>query len=128
MIPFKNRFHGHSSLNFVYKNGQAVHGQSVSVRYILNPHRDQSRVAVVVGKKIVKSAVRRNLIRRRLYEYASHRLLALGKVYDIVIIVKSSDSINMSHQEMTQQLDQVFHQAGIIDARGSDNKSVPNNL
>jgi len=117
MIPFKNRFHGHSSLNFVYRNGQVTHGQSVSVRYILNPHRNQSRIAVVVGKKIVKSAVRRNLIRRRVYEYVSHRLLALGKVYDIVIIVKSSDFINMHHQEMTQQLDGVFNNTGVTDSR-----------
>jgi len=126
MIPFQNRFHGHSSLNYVYKNGQAEHGQSVTVKYIVNPHRDQSRIAVVIGKKTLKSAVRRNLIRRRLYEYARLKLPVLNKVYDIAIIVKSSDILNSTHSEMTGQLDQILKQARIIGSK-KPNEKVPKN-
>ena len=113
MIPFKNRFHGHSSLGYVYKNGQAVRIHSVTIKFIANPHRKDSRVAVVVSKKTLKSAVRRNLIRRRLYEYVRLKLPALNKVYDIAIIVTASDFISLSHLEMAKEIDQLFDQTGI---------------
>jgi len=123
MIPFKNRFHGHSSLSYVYKNGQAVHSHPVTIKYAPNPHRQESRVAVVVSKKTLKSAVRRNLIRRRLYEYIRGKLPSFNNVYDMVIIVTSSDFINLTHPEMSHQIDQLFNQAGVQKA----NKRVPKN-
>lgn len=113
MIPFKNRFHGHSSLSYVYKNGQAVRNHSVTIKFVSNPHRKDTRIAVVISKKTLKSAVRRNRIRRRLYEYVRIKLPDLNRVYDIAIIVTSSDFINLTHQEMTQQVDQLFDQVGI---------------
>jgi len=113
MIAFKNRFHGHGSLRYVYKNGQVVRSHSIILRFIANPHRKQSRVAVVVSKKILKSAVRRNRIRRRVYEYVRIKLPRLTETYDIAIIVASSELLNTEHQDMVQQLDQLFDQAGI---------------
>ncbi len=120
MIPFSNRFHGHSSLNYVYKNGQAVRNRSVTIKYVANKHRDKSRIAVVISKKTLKSAVRRNLIRRRIYEYVRLKIPDLKAVYDIAIIVTSSDFINLSHTEMSQQIDQLFFSARII----PKNKSI----
>jgi ribonuclease P protein component len=115
MISFNNRFHGHSSLNYVYKNGRAIRSHAVTIKYVSNPHRSESRIAVVISKKTLKSAVRRNRIRRRVYEYVRIKLPALKSVYDIAIIVTSSDFINLSHQEISDQIDQLFEQAGIID-------------
>lgn len=123
MIPFKNRFHGHSSLSYVYKNGQAVRNHSVTIKFVSNPHRKDTRIAVVISKKTLKSAVRRNRIRRRLYEYVRIKLPDLNRVYDIAIIVTSSDFINLTHQEMTQQVDQLFDQVGIQRVA----KNVPKN-
>ena len=114
MIPFNNRFHGHSSLKYVYQNGQAVRSHSIVIKTAPNLHRKQSRVAVVVGKKILKSAVRRNFIRRRIYEYVRAKLPHINGVYDIVIIVSSGEMLTVSYQEMTDQLDQLFSQTGIL--------------
>jgi len=113
MIPFKNRFHGHSSLGYVYKNGQAVRCHFMTIKYVSNPHRKQSRLAVVISKKTLKSSVRRNLIRRRVYEYMRIKLPNLNKVYDIAIIVTSSDLINLTHTEMSDQINQLLKQTGI---------------
>ena len=74
MIPFKNRFHGHSSLSYVYKNGTAIRSKFMTLKYATNKHRKDSRIAVVVSKKVLKSAVRRNRIRRCVYEYIHPRL------------------------------------------------------
>jgi ribonuclease P protein component len=126
MIPFTNRFHGHSSLNYVYKNGQAVRSHLVTIKYVPNKHRDMSRVAVVISKKTLKSAVRRNRIRRRVYEYVRIKLPELKTVYDIAIIITASDFINLTHIEMSQQIDQLFSQAGVI-GKHKVRKTAPKN-
>jgi len=123
MIPFKNRFHGHKSLLYVYKNGQTIRSHSITVRVVANDHRKESRVAIVVSKKTLKSAVRRNRIRRRLYEYIRIKLPELNGVYDIALIVTSSELINIAQNDMTEQIDQLFDQAGIQKPA----KSVPKN-
>ena len=67
MISRKNRFHGRNSLNNVYRKGKAVRGEYVSLRYA-DSRKPDYRLAVVVSKKVSKSAVVRNRIRRRIYE------------------------------------------------------------
>ena len=113
MIPFNNRFHGHSSLRYVYKNGQVIRSHSITIKVVANPHRKQSRVAVVISKKVLKSAVRRNLIRRRVYECIRQKLPYLNGVYDIAVIILSSELLTVSHNDLSEQLDQLFSQAGI---------------
>jgi len=113
MIPFINRFHGHNSLSYVYKNGHAIRGRSVTIKFVKNTHSTNPRVAVVVSKKVLKSAVRRNLIRRRLYEYIRPKLADLNGVYDIAIIVTSNDLIGVSHKELCDQLDQLITRSKI---------------
>lgn len=113
MIPFSNRFHGHSSLRYVYKNGQAIRSRLMTIKTTINPNRKNSRVAVVISKKVLKSAVRRNRIRRRIYECVRTKLPLLNNVYDIAIIVSSSEILNISHDDMAEQIDQIFDQAGL---------------
>jgi ribonuclease P protein component len=67
VINRKHRFHGHNALNYVYTKGYSVRGQLVSLK-VARSKRDDYRLAVVVSKKVSKSAVTRNRIRRRLYE------------------------------------------------------------
>jgi ribonuclease P protein component len=113
MIPFINRFHGHSSLRYVYKNGEAIRSRLVTIKAIINPHRKASRIAVVISKKVLKSAVGRNRIRRRIYEYIRSQLPAIDGVYDIVIIVLSSEIISIPYDDMSDQISQLFDQSGI---------------
>ena len=113
MIPFKNRFHGHSSLNYVYKNGQAVRCHLAIIKVVDNKHRKNSRIAVVISKKVLKSAVRRNRILRRIYETIRAILPTIKGVYDIAIIVTSSDIINLTQPDMSQQINQLISQAGV---------------
>lgn len=99
---------------YVYKNGQVARSRIIVVRYITNKYRKTPRLAVVVSKKTYKSAVRRNRIRRRIYEYVRTKLTELNAVYDIVIIVSSGELLTMQHKDIAQQIDQLFNQAGIL--------------
>jgi ribonuclease P protein component len=113
MIPFTYRFHGHSSLRFVYKNGQVVRSRLATLKSVGNPHRASPRFAVVVSKKVMKSAVRRNKIRRRIYEYIRLNMDRLMAPQDIVIIVTSSEFLTMAPQDVQAQLEQLFESANL---------------
>lgn len=62
------RFHGIGSLGPVYRRGKTVRGQFIAIKYLRPNNRSSFRAAVVVSKKVHKSAVKRNRIRRRIYE------------------------------------------------------------
>ena len=113
MINFKNRFHGHNSLSFVYKKGQAIRSNWLVIKYVKNTYRQDSRMAVVIGKKVLKSAVGRNRIRRRIYEILRLKLPKLNAVYDIVVVVNSAEVYKSSHKELRTQIDDVFESARI---------------
>ena len=113
MISFRNRFHGHNSLTYVYKNGQVVRSRLIAIRFAENSHRKNSRLAVVISKKTLKSAVRRNRIRRRVYEYMRFQLPQLHGIYDIAIIIQNSEALSLTTEGLTTQMDQLISQAGI---------------
>lgn len=68
MIHTAHRFHGRRSLNYAYKNGRTLRGRYMALRYAAQPQRSAYRAAVVVSRKVSKSAVVRNRIRRRVFE------------------------------------------------------------
>lgn len=113
MLSYKNRFHGHGSLRYVYKNGQAERTHLITMKHIANPRRKQSRVAVVISKKVLKSAVRRNLVRRRVYELIRHELSDFNQPTDIAIIVVSSEIMSMPHEELQQLIVQLLTAANL---------------
>ena len=104
MLTFNNRFHGYNALRYVYKNGQAVRSAHVTLKSHSNHRRKSPRVAIVVSKKVLKSAVGRNRIRRRLYEIFRHELPNLLPNVDIICIVTSSEVASMPAEELYQEL------------------------
>ena len=113
MLSFLYRFHGHGSLRFVYKNGQAIRTHMITLKYTVNPRRKQPRVAVVVSKKVLKSAVGRNRIRRRIYEVVRNEMPNLEPKHDIVLLVFSSEVVGIPHEELVDLIKQLFESAGI---------------
>jgi ribonuclease P protein component len=113
MLSFRNRFHGHGSLRYVYKNGQAVRSHLVTLKYTANPRRSRPRVAVVVSKKVHKGAVGRNRIRRRIYEIVRRELPQISPKHDIVFLVFSSEVLTMPHEDLERAIRQLIDTAGI---------------
>ena len=113
MLSVLYRFHGHGSLRYVYKNGQAIRSHLITIKYTKNPRRTHSRFAVVVSKKVHKSAIGRNRIRRRIYEVIRHELPSFNLPHDVVLMVFSSEVIGLPHEELTETIRQLFRQAGL---------------
>jgi len=110
MISRLFRFRGHHSLKTVYQRGQTVRGSFLQLKY--TTRRDQRyRAAVVVSRKVHKSAVVRNRIRRRIYEILRQQQAKLqGK--DVVVTVFSEQVANMEHQKLVNALTQLIEKTG----------------
>lgn len=113
MISSLYRFHGHNSLRYVYTNGKAVRSQLMTVKTTTNNRRKNSRFSVVVSKKVIKGAVGRNRIRRRLYEYVRTHLDKIEGIHDVVIICTSPELRTLPYADIESQLTQLFVKAGL---------------
>lgn len=117
MISTKHRFHGYGSLKRVYQNGQTVRGQAFSIKCMLNPKRSTYRLSVVVSRKVNKSAVARNRIRRRLYEAVRNLEADIIQPYDIVLNVYSDSILQEPAQSLQRQVKAQLKSAGILAKR-----------
>jgi ribonuclease P protein component len=103
MIARQFRFHGHQSLNFLFQHGHSAHGEHLKLKFVRNPRRQTARVAVVVSKKIAKSAVKRNRIRRRIFEVVRLNW-NLEQNIDLAIVVHSAEILTMPSRDLTAEI------------------------
>lgn len=73
-----------------------------------------ARFGVVVSKKVSKSAVVRNRIRRRVYEWIRLNIDRIDS-QSLVLVFPYTDSIaKIKHSELNLQLEQLFIKSGLI--------------
>ncbi len=114
MISRLHRFHGHGSLRHVYQHGQVARGSFFAMKYLHNPKRQTYRLGVVVSKKVSKSAVVRNRIRRRMYEGVRLHEASLTQPHDIVITVFSEQLATIPAAKLQRLLHDQLQQAGLL--------------
>lgn len=114
MISRSNRFHGYNSLRNVYRHGKTARGPLFAVKALPNPKRQTYRLAVVVSRKVNKSAVARNRLRRRLYETARLMQDQFNGPHDIVITVFHDSLVEAAPKNLKSQLKKQLKEAGVI--------------
>lgn len=114
MISRKNRFRGRNSLDHVYKKGRTVKSGPLSMRY-LPSKREDYRLAVVVSKKVSKSAVTRNRIRRRIFELFRKKRAEYGTPinHDFIISVFDDKLADMPAEELSRMFEKLMSSAHI---------------
>lgn len=117
MISRKHRFRGYGSLKYVYQHGKTVRGPLFGLKAIENPKRETYRLAVVVSRKVNKSAVARNRIRRRLYEAVRLLEADILRPYDIVLTVFHSSVIEEPAELLAEQVKKQLDEAGVLAKR-----------
>lgn len=114
MISKQHRFHGYNKLTAVYRKGQTARSPLLMLKYYKNPQRTTYRLAVVVSRKVSKSAVVRNRIRRRLFEAYRLHSPEFHEPYDMVLTAFSDQVATMPVNELSYMVTKQLQQAGII--------------
>lgn len=111
MINRSHRFHGYNALTHVYKGAKTNRNPHMALKYLLT-NRNGYRLAVVVSRKVHKSAVKRNRIRRRLYEAV--RLLNVEAPVDLIITVFDDSVSTVPSPEVEKAVRSLFASTGLI--------------
>lgn len=114
MLGRTYRFHGYGSLRYAYQHGKNTRGQLMGVRSSANPRRKKYRLAVVVSKKVHKSAVVRNRIRRRIFEICRQQSPNIQGGHDIVLTVFSETAATIPAADLQQQVVDLLERAELI--------------
>ncbi len=111
MIGRSNRFHGRGAIQRLQRNGKSVRLGMFALRSVPATQRESFRLAVVVSRKVSKSAVVRNRIRRRVYENV--RIVSNGFVRpsDIVITVYDSQAAEMPSAQFAKEVTKLLAKA-----------------
>lgn len=115
MIGSRHRFHGHASLQSLYSHSRTVRlGSLVLLRFQPTNRRSGYRAAVIVSRKIHKSAVVRNRIRRRIYAVLTGFEDRLSEPYDLVFIVLNEAIATLPAKELNDLIRSQLEQAGAL--------------
>ncbi|MBQ6393758.1 ribonuclease P protein component [Candidatus Saccharibacteria bacterium] len=112
MLNKRFRFHSRGGVRYVYKHGKTIRTAKVSLVHTKNT-RGFQRFAVVVSKKVNKTAVGRNRIRRRVYEairlYKKTHDFSAKK--DFIFIIYSKDFLTMDFKELESTIASLIEQS-----------------
>jgi ribonuclease P protein component len=114
MIAAKYRFHGYGALKFLFGHGKTYRFKSMSIRVAKNPRREHSRVAIVISKKVLKAAPKRNQVRRRIYEIVRTHWDHIRPGNDILISVYDPNTLTLTHDELLQELHHALAAAHLL--------------
>ena len=112
MLNKKYRFHSRGGVKYVYQKGKTVRGARMSLVFCDNT-RGYTRIAVVVSKKVDKTAVGRNRIRRRVYEALRLNLEYIPKKRDYIFVVYSKDVGRMAFTELEKVLGKLVEESKV---------------
>ncbi len=110
MLGGIHRFHGQTSLRAVYQRGSTARASLVSLRFTYRS-TGPYRVAVVVSRKVSKSAVVRNRIRRRIYEIVRRPATPIAPGTDLVFTVFSDQIAELADAKLRATINQLLQKA-----------------
>lgn len=115
MIRRTNRFHGLGSLGFLLRRGKTVRTPELSLRFILNSRQTTYRLSIAVSRKVSRSAVVRNRIRRRIYEIIRLQGGNIRKPYDLLFVVHTDKLAEISAAELAARIQTLLHKAEVLE-------------
>lgn len=104
MLAAKYRFHGYGALKFLFGHGKTFRFRMVSLRVARNQRREHSRAAVVVSKKVLKAAPKRNQVRRRVYEVLRANWDNITPGNDLLVSVHDPQILELDHAALVKEL------------------------
>ena len=115
MLGRTHRFHGYNSLRAVYRRGRTLRGPMLSLKYATDRPGRPYRVGIVVGRKVSKSAVVRNRIRRRLYGLVRTQLNAeRARGHDLVFTGYDERLASIEYDQLKAIVADLLQKAGLL--------------
>jgi ribonuclease P protein component len=99
MLNKKYRFHSRGGVRFTYQKGKTIRTPKLSLVFNENS-RNHQRFAVVISKKVIKSAVGRNRVRRRVYEAIRFNLPYFKDHKDCIFVIYSKEIKDIEFEEL----------------------------
>ena len=112
MLSSKYRFHSRGGVKYTYQKGKTIRTPKLSLVFAPNKKQRQ-RYAVVVSKKVLKTAVGRNRIRRRLYEAIRLEFDPTIKL-DCIFVIYSKDFLKMDFEKIRAQIGELLAKARVV--------------
>lgn len=113
MLSKKYRFHSRGGVRYTYQHGKTIRDSKISLVFAVN-NRNHQRYAIVVSKKILKSAVGRNRIRRRVYEAIRAELPNIQKPVDCIFIINTKEITQIDFKDLRAIIRDLLIEAKII--------------
>lgn len=113
MLNKKYRFHSRGGVRYVYRNGKTVRTPKMSLIFADNK-KGFTRIAVVVSKKVEKSAVGRNRMRRRIYEALRLNMEYIPKERDYIFVVFSKEVLKMPFKDLESLLGKLIEDSKVV--------------
>ena len=110
MLNKKYRFHSRGGVRYVYQHGKTIRTSKMSLIYTDND-KGFTRFAIVVSKKVEKSAVKRNRIRRRAYEVLRKNFDLIPQKRDYIFVIFSKDVLNIKFSELEKIMGELVEQS-----------------
>ena len=112
MLKKEYRFHSRGGVKYVYQHGKTIRRSKMSLVFCDNT-RGFTRVAVVVSKKVAKTAVARNKIRRRVYEALRVNFEFIPEKRDYIFVIYTADVMTMPHNDLVKLLGELVAESKV---------------
>lgn len=110
MLSQKYRFHSRGGVRHTYQKGKTIRTPLLSLVYVRNSKHGQ-RFGVVVSKKVLKSAVGRNRIRRRVYEAIRHELPDFTAPQDCLFVIYNKSILQTPFRELRRLIHELLERS-----------------
>ena len=110
MLSSNYRFHSRGGVRYTYKHGKTIRTPKLSLVHA-NNSRCRQRFAVVVSKKVLKTAVGRNRIRRRVYEAIRLELPKYQAKKDCIFVIYSKDIRTIPFEELRELIHNLLEES-----------------
>lgn len=110
MIAQKYRFHSRGGVHYVYQKGKTIRTPTISLVFAPNT-RGKQRFGVVISKKVLKSAVGRNRIRRRVYEAIRLELPEFTATQDNLFVIFNQNVAKLPFRELRRTVHELLERS-----------------
>lgn len=112
MLPQKNRLIQDKDFNYIHKKGKFIGERFLAIKFLKNNFK-VSRFGFLVGTKISKKAVTRNLVKRRLRESVRLKLDNIKTGYDVIFFTKP-EIVEKSYEEIDKVVNNVLSKSNLF--------------